>query len=111
MHQVTAYQCNHCLRVYSSQRKARRHEVGCCLDSVNRACATCVHLSKEDEDYDVYLGDGVVDTLCRKVWWCSAKKDFLNKLQRKCEVWVGLPTGGANSYFVQQTNGSGSLNV
>jgi hypothetical protein len=115
MYQVTAYQCDHCERIYSSQRKARRHERGCCFDVANHACATCVHLSREDEEYEVdtySLGYSEVDSRFRKSWWCAAKEEFLYHLQRKCDKWGALPTGGANAYFAQHSiAGSQSLDL
>ena len=104
MHQVTAFQCDYCQRINSSQRNMRRHEHKCYLNSANRSCATCVHLETADFDYDVYLGDGNVDSLTRQGPWCAAKEIQLNPLQAKCDKWGALPTGGASAYFAQQAN-------
>ena len=104
MHQVTVFQCDHCKRINSSQHNMRRHERRCHLDSANRSCATCVHLQTVDLDYDVYLGDGEVDSRSRPGPWCAAKEIQLYPLQTKCDKWGALPTGGASAYFVQQAN-------
>ena len=111
MHQVTAFQCDHCKRINSSQHNMRRHERKCHLESANRSCATCVHLETVDLEYDVFLGDGSFDSRMRPGPWCAAKDEKLYPLQTKCEKWEALPSGGVSAYFVQQTNGGGSLNV
>jgi uncharacterized C2H2 Zn-finger protein len=102
MHQVSVFQCDHCKRINSSQRNMRRHENKCHFNPANRSCAMCVHLQTVDFDYDVYLGDGEVDSRSRPGPWCAAKEMQLNPLQTKCSSWAALPTGGASAYFAQQ---------
>ena len=102
MHQVTAYQCDHCKRINSSQRNMRRHERNCHLNHANRSCATCMHLETVDFDFDIYLGDGEVDSRSGSGPWCAAKEIQLNPLQTKCEKWASLPNGGVSAYFAQQ---------
>lgn len=41
MREVTAYQCEHCYKVYRLKPSAKAHEKRCYLNPATRSCATC----------------------------------------------------------------------
>jgi len=88
MKRVKAFQCDHCNFVRITPRNTRRHESRCHHNEANRGCGTCSHYDKVDSDYDVYLGDGEVDSRTRKVGWCAAKDVEVPKWIFRCDKWT-----------------------
>ena len=61
MKEITAYECDHCLKILRTKYGIRRHENRCWKNPAVRSCQTCGHL----ED------DMTRDEMTRVGWICT----------------------------------------
>lgn len=89
MKKVEAFQCDFCSYTNIKKQNARVHERRCCKNPLNKACATCEYFERAEREYDVYLGDGVVDQRTTSGRWCEHERSWLNDLKKNCKDWSG----------------------
>jgi len=45
MHEVTAYHCDHCSKIYTAKKVCKAHEKMCYSNPATKSCASCLYLS------------------------------------------------------------------
>jgi hypothetical protein len=92
--EITAYQCDHCAYTKPKRAAAKRHERTCYYNPATRSCATCGNFSVIYSEYDVYMGDGMVDQELCKERWCEAFEERLDRRRTKCVNWTAKAAEG-----------------
>lgn len=81
MKEITAYQCDHCGKVFALKQSAKRHEAKCYHNPENKACRSCLYCNHDDEIGGIWCNfdDGIVEL--------SATKEHGPRFKANCPKW------------------------